>query len=369
MAVKTVQKTPANGHSVLNTPAPRFIDTITGIIHVTGEPDTGKTGFALSCGYQPHEMFIVDDDIKTRASLERAAGGRDVLQMFPMYHDFIRETQGQLELATHAMGLDLIDKAIEQQPKVIIWDTWTRFAKTCHPFVVANASKFKQFWTGTGAMKGAEQWNTAFAYEATLYQKMLRAAPLVILVTHLKDHNINGVKTGKQIPDAQRPLLQKCTLRLFLRHNPESAAPIGLVLKRIEKWHIDENGMRMVSVLPRRLNPCTWAKIREYWDNPIGDRAPTKDETPNAFELSILDATLTKDQQDMFKISAARASDDESADTIDLPTTAQRDERAEFARQLRKDGEQSIMSIAKQVTEKFGGDKVLPAHVAKWLQV
>lgn len=342
----------------------RFIDNITGIIHVTGEPDTGKTGFALTCGYQPNEMFIVDDDIKTRAALERAAGSTDVLKVFPYYHDFIRETEGKRELDTHAIGLDLMEQAAQVKPKVIIWDTWTRFAKTCHPYVVAHADRFKQFWTGTGAMKGAEQWNTAFQYEAMLYQKMLNAAPLVILITHLKDHNIGGVKTGKQIPDAQKPLLQKCTLRLFLRHNPESPAPIGLVLKRFEKWQIDADGMHMVNVLPRKLNPGTWANIQKYWNEPIGDRPPTKDETPNAFELSILDATLTKDQMDIFKASALRTSEEEG-EVIDLPKT---DERAEFARALKKGGENSMMAIAQQITEKFGGERVMPAQVAKWLQ-
>ena len=99
--------------------------------------------------------------------------------------------------------------------------------------------------------------------EATLIEKMLGAAPLVILITHLKDHRIGKIKTGKQIPDAQRTLEEKASLRLWLRHNPDSPKPIGLVLKRIEKWKLDENGLEAICVLPRRINPCTWQKIQQ----------------------------------------------------------------------------------------------------------
>lgn len=335
---------------------------ITGIIHVTGEPDTGKTDFALSCGYQPSEMFIVDDDIKTRASLERAAGPADVNELFPMYFDFIKLTEGRRELETHAIGLDLIDKAIALQPKVFIWDTWTRFAKTCHPFVVKNAEKFREFWSHMGTIKGGEQWAAAFQYEAMLYQKLLKAAPLVILVTHLKDDRLNGVKTGKQIPDAQRPLLQKATLRLFLRHNAQSAAPVGLVLKRLEKWVItEEEGMQPISVLPRRLQPCTWKKIREYWENPLGDRAPTEEETPNAFELSILDGTLTQDQKDIFK--AGLLHPDEESAGVDNPLAP--DTRIAEARALKEEGKTNLQ-IAKALSDKYN-KRVMPTEVVKWL--
>ena len=40
---------------------------ITGLVHVTGEPDTGKTTFALSCGFQPSEIAFFDDDLKTQS--------------------------------------------------------------------------------------------------------------------------------------------------------------------------------------------------------------------------------------------------------------------------------------------------------------
>ena len=130
---------------------------IAGLVQVTGEHDTGKTDFALQCGYQPGEMFIVDDDVKTQAALKRIG-----LDKFTMYHDLVKESIGMRELDLHAHGLKLIAEAAAKHPKIIIWDTWTRFAKTCHPYVVKHASDFREFWSPMGEIKGAEQWGMSF---------------------------------------------------------------------------------------------------------------------------------------------------------------------------------------------------------------
>lgn len=269
---------------------------IRGVIQVTGEHDTGKTLFALSCGAEPKKIGFVDDDIKGRATVEQIGA-----ENFGFYCDFVRSTAGMRELQTHEYGLETIERLRQKNLDVVVWDTWTRFARTCHPYVVRNAAKFKEFWSPMGEIKGAEQWIAAFQYEAQLIEKLLDAAPLVLLVTHLKPHRIGKAKTGKEIPDSQKTLEEKCNMRIWLRHNPESPAPIGLVLKRIAKMQVDENGIHPVNVLPRKVNPCTWTRIIEYWNNPIGDRQPTANEVPNEYELSILDGTLTPDQKLIFQ--------------------------------------------------------------------
>lgn len=269
---------------------------IKGVIQVTGEHDTGKTLFALSCGAEPKKIGFIDDDIKGRATVEQIG-----VDKFGFYCDFVRSTIGLRELQIHEYGLETIERMRQKDLDVVIWDTWTRFARTCHPYVVRNAPKFKEFWSPMGEIKGAEQWIAAFQYEAQLIEKLLDAAPLVILITHLKPHRIGKAKTGKEIPDSQKTLEEKCNMRIWLRHNPSSPAPIGLVLKRIAKIEVDESGIHPINVLPRKINPCTWNRIVEYWNQPIGDRAPLASEVPNEYELSILDGTLTADQKLIFQ--------------------------------------------------------------------
>lgn len=272
---------------------------ITGLVQVTGPHDAGKTSFALSCGYKPSEMFIVDDDVKTKSSLRRYSGG---LGAFTMYHDLVGETAKFKELELHAYGLKLIAEIEKLKPPVVIWDTWTRFESTFHPYVVEHPNEFREKWSPMGEIKGAQQWQSAFQYEAQVIDRILAATPLVILVTHLKDQRQGKVKTGKQIPDSKKTLDEKCSLRLWLYPDASSAKPTGLVLKRIEKWvEVKGGGIEPVCVLPRKLRPCTWQHILEYWNSPIGDSQPEPDEIPNAYELSVLDGTLTEDQKKVFE--------------------------------------------------------------------
>lgn len=294
----------------------------TGIVQVTGPHDVGKTNFALSCGFQPGEMFIVDDDVKTKSSLRRYTGG---LEAFTMYHDLTKETYGLRELELHAHCLGLIAEIEKRKPSVVIWDTWTRFEDTFHPYVVKHPEEFRATWSFKGEIKGAEQWQAAFQRESQVLDRMLEVTPLVILVTHLKGHRLDGVKTGKQIPASKRVLDEKCSLRLWLNHNPKSPQPIGLVLKRIEQWvNIEGGGIEPVCVLPRKLNPCTWKRIMWYWEHPIGNREPSPEEIPDEHELSILDGTLTDEQKLVFRYNVEHPTEDEEpllVAPVEAPTT------------------------------------------------
>jgi len=108
--------------------------------------------------------------------------------------------------------------------------------------------------------------------------------------------------------------------------------PIGLVLKRLDKKHFDpEQGIRTVSVLPRKLTPTAedhslWDTIWRYWDEPFGDREPTQDELPDDFEVSILENTLSADQKrtlrslienDLLNDEGVEISDELDADLIE----------------------------------------------------
>lgn len=272
---------------------------IQGLIHITGEPDTGKTTFALSTGYAPEEICFFDDDLKTQAIANMLAEqGRP----FGAYYNLAKLSLNKRELDFHDLVMGLIDQQPRNKFKALIFDTWTRFENTFQPVVQSNPNRFKQFFSPMGSIKGAEIWKASFDYEMVVIDRLLELAPLVILITHLKDQTIGSVKTGKQVPDCKKPVVEKSRLRLWLRHNPDGPAPIGLVLKRLGKVEVGA-GIQTVNVLPRKLNPCTWETIMRYWQNPIGNTQPSDKEIPNDFELSILDGVLTEDQKDILRVN------------------------------------------------------------------
>ena len=276
---------------------------VTGLVHVTGDHDTGKTLFALTCGVEPQRIAFLDGDVKGRATVKQIGE-----KNFGLYRDLVAEGDGMREVEFHEHCLGIIgDLGLDKKKyDAIVWDNWTPLAKTCHPFVVAHPQLFKLSWSPMGLIKGAEMWGESFTYEGEILDRLLHVAPLVIVTTHLKAHRVQvtdnkSVLTGKQIPDCSKAVVEKANFRVWLRHNPSgSPAPVGLVLKRLAKYSVGPSGgLVAVNVLPRRLSPCTWERVWEYWANPMGDRAPTEGEVPNEFELSILDGTLTADQKDV----------------------------------------------------------------------
>lgn len=274
---------------------------LNGIIHITGEHDTGKTTFALECGASPDKICFFDDDVKGRATL------LDLTQAgYPLgqYHDLTKMKQGKNELQFHSDVLDIIHSIKPGQFDAIIFDTWSYFAKTCHSFVARNPQKFRQNWNPMGKIKGAQQWQEAARYEAAIANYLASVSKTVILITHLKDFYQNDVKVpGKSIPDSGKTLDTIPRLRIWLRQNPDNRpVPIGLILKRIDKKVLDGNKLRTKCVLPRKITPnddesSLWDTIWRYWDNPVGDRALLPEEMPDEYELSILDGTLTNDQK------------------------------------------------------------------------
>lgn len=273
---------------------------IQGLVHITGEPDTGKTTFALATGFAPQEICFFDDDLKTQAIANMLAEQGTPLGA---YYNLAKLSLGKREIDFHNLVMELVEKQPKGKFKVLVFDTWTRFENTFQPMVQSNPTRFKQFFSPMGSIKGAEVWKASFDYEMAIIDKLLEVAPLVILITHLKDQTVGATKTGKQIPDCKKPVVEKSRLRLWIRHNPDSPQPIGLVLKRLGKAKVSASGIEVVNVLPRKLNPCTWEKIIEYWENPIGNVAPAPSEMPNEFELSILDGVLTEDQKDILHVN------------------------------------------------------------------
>jgi hypothetical protein len=272
---------------------------IAGIINVTGEPDSGKTVFAFTSGAVPERTAFYDDDVKGNAIVQDI---KDSGRTLGIYHNLVRETDGMRELDLHKYCMSLLDEIEAGQIDVLIWDTWTRFENTFQPVVHANPTKFKQFYSPMGAIKGSEEWNASFHYESSVLAKMAELVPLVILTSHLKN-NMQKVA----VAESKKPLIQKSRMRVWLRHNPSSPEPVGLFLKRLSKMDFDSGSMKPINVTHRKMTPCTWERLIYYWNNPVGNSKPSPEEELNEFEVSILDGVLTRDQKNILELARIEA--------------------------------------------------------------
>lgn len=275
---------------------------ITGLINVTGEPDTGKTSFALSSGAAPERTAFIDDDVKGGSTVKEViASGHK----FGYYRDLVKEAEGLREIDFHNLCLQIIHdlEAMKGNLDVIVWDTWTKFENTFQPVVVSSPLRFRQYYSAMGQIKGAEQWQASFDYEAIVLAKLVNIAPLVIVTSHLKKDQTRV----RDIAESKKPLVQKSRMRVWLRHNPDAPQPIGLMLKRLLKMTVTDEGMVPVNVTHRKVKPLTWKRLIHFWENPVGDNPPTAEERLSEYELSILDGVLTRDQKEALKLAVIEA--------------------------------------------------------------
>jgi len=143
-------------------------------------------------------------------------------------------------------------------------------------------------------------------------------------------------------------------MRLWLRQNPEGGVPIALVLKRISKIEIDDNGIKPVNVLPRKVTPrdgalSIWDGINYYWSNPYGNRQPEENEIPTPFELSILDGILTDDQKEYWQAELKAKELQEKEEQSFLSN--QYNEQKDFIKSLIPDNSLPAPLLAGQILE------------------
>lgn len=274
----------------------------TGTVLVTGEHGTGKTSLGMEAA-DPARMLMVDDDLKGKSTVQQLR--RDGVE-FGRYEDFISDTAKMKALQVHMHGLEIINSIEEDQFDAVVWDTWTRFAASCHAYVVAHPDEFRERdgWAAMGRIRAGEEYKEARLYEAELIAQIARKVPLVILISHLKNQYLNNAPTGKEIPAVSKAVDRVCNLRLWLRRNPHHTTPIGLVLKNIDRkvYDPETKRLRTVQILPTKITPrpeerSLWDSIERYYNDPAGLREPRPDEIPDDFESSIVQGTLTEDQR------------------------------------------------------------------------
>lgn len=269
-----------------------------GIVHITGESDTGKTTCALQNAH-PSKTVYFHDDVKLPPVPPDAFG---------LFVDCVQEAQGLKLLEFRQFLLKKLAGIKPGQFDAIVFDTWTRAGLAFRQYAVLNPQEFReaQTFSKLGSAKGGEQWGEANRYEAEIISQLSRLAPFVGLVTHLKDAYEGGVRSGKQVPDSGKVLNRVCNFRIWLKHNSNSGVPIGLVLKRMNEPRITEAGLEVVNVLPWKLVPNSedksiWDIVDRYRQNPYGNRAPTAEEMPDEFELSILTGVMTNEQKEIWR--------------------------------------------------------------------
>lgn len=267
---------------------------VKGIVAVISDYGVGKTSFALENGYLPDDMIFINDNIKAIP----------YIMQFKNYIDLVGMTRGLKILEFHERCLELIENS--KKAKVIIWDTWTRFASTFGPYVIANQSQFRNEnqYSSNGKIKMGEIYKDAYAYEGQILNDLKHKCDLLIVTFHLKDQYESNIKIiDRKIPGNDRAITEYTDLRLWLMNNPNRAIPTGIVLKNINRSEITSAGIKPIQVLPKRLEIANWPTIFQYWKKPIGNREPTEEEKPSDLEMSLIEGILTIEEKRLYEAS------------------------------------------------------------------
>lgn len=301
------------GEQVAEQEHPKARIPISGIVHVTGEPDTGKTTFALECGYSPEQIVFIDADVKGRVAVQQlmAAGVK-----FGQYYDMVTLTKGLKEIQIYETYMKIFNSFVPGQYKAIVIDPFTQFESSIFPVVMKNPRNFRDNYSPMGVIKTSEMWQASFAHESEVLARLTECFEMVILTSHLKSYYVGNKRVdGKFVPDCKAIVTKQAFFRLWLRRNPESAVPVALVLKRLSRKGVVNGKIRTDNVLPPKLVPRSdevslWDVIERYWNSPFGNAKPGPKETPDEYELSILEGTLTADQRIALKIALQETEED-----------------------------------------------------------
>jgi hypothetical protein len=336
---------------------------IKGMIAIISNYGVGKSTFALECGYHPKDICFINDDVK-ETGFEKDFG---------QYVDLVTESKGMKILDLHKFCLNLIDNI--KPCKVIIWDTWTQAQGTFPAYVKSYPNEFRnpKEYSPKGSIKAGEMYQDAYRYEGVWLTKLKSKCNLLILTFHLKQDYLNNVAiAGKFRPGHDRGIEKYADLRIWLTPNPDSQVPAGLVLKNISRKQLTDKGIRTSQALPLRVPRCNWDSLLEYWKNPIGDREPTKDERPSAFELSLIEGTLTPEDKRLYEASLSLVEKQDAqndAEELLMKQSQEKAIKAYITANLSSLPSMAIMTAVNKAIESGELDydgEVTVAKVSKW---
>lgn len=274
---------------------------LTGILDIHGEQGVGKTLMAL--GIAPvQEIAYLFDDVKrppiSDSDIKRLGYFKDLVQLW----------KGKKLLEIRDVILAEIDR-VPKSCKVIIFDTWgKRVGPSLQYWGKLHYKDFREPGTlSVGDYLYGQMWGEAYLYETSVLSNISNRFESVVLISHLKDHYEAGAATTKKEPMIGKDIPRIANFRIWLKRNPNSGVPIGLVHKPISVNSFSQTGeLETVNLLPRRLcsnetEKSIWDIIERYRQTPLGNRKPLPEEEPTEFEASILDGILTTEQREIWR--------------------------------------------------------------------
>lgn len=268
---------------------------LSGLVHIYGPPGSGKTFAALTASTEPKKVIFLDGDASKSKGLAEQMGIEE-------YHNLTGLGDGLTEVQYHQAILKLLDK-LPDKMDLLIWDNASEFFKSGHSYVSTHRKDFRERWAPMGPIAGAQEWiELRKTHFPRILDKLQQKARLVIMSTHEKAQSDAGVKTGYMEPDADDSLRIAAGIVIRVGRNtrdPNDPAPVGLVIKNTGT--INSKTMEVVRLFPDRISPFTWKMVKEYIDNPVGNREPTDSERPDEFELHLITGTLNPEQAKIYE--------------------------------------------------------------------
>lgn len=299
---------------------------ISGVIHVTGMPDSGKTTFATDVpGVMPDDIAFFDFDGKSAGvAREFAEAGTP----FFFYENTLETMQDMKPIAVFDAVDETIEKLKLKKPhiSVVVFDNWSPvMEEAMRSKGFSILSQISDVTAGQAAKIPQITWPATKRFYAQWLQSVATWADMVFIITHTKPYQIGQVKVpGVYEARGQDVLTQLPVLRVWLLSSQANGgAPDGLIMKRIAKRIVTAKGIEVLTVLPPKLIPCTWAKIIDYMENPVGKRPLRAEETPSPWEATLVGGEYLPDQKEgiMAAMAIARANP-ETADAEAAQTEA-----------------------------------------------
>lgn len=270
-----------------------------GFIHVTGPRGIGKTTFAIDTGADPKRICVLDG--------EASAKDYDKQLNFGEYHDLITETATEFgfECTDYQYYLhcrDILDNIKNGAFDVLVFDNILRFESGLVAYVEKH---HKDFGLSRGQVeKTTLKWGPIKSFYQNLVVAWLGKVKMFVVTTPIGEAWVHSKPSGMMKPKGKDVLEWLTSLRIWLRFKENSKIPAGLVLKdRVTKMeYIEGEGIKKVSVLPRRIDPCTWEQIRHYMANPANHAKPKPSEVPTADDWAVLKGTLTEEKRLQLKV-------------------------------------------------------------------
>lgn len=271
-----------------------------GVLHVTGMPDSGKTTFCTSVpGVLPEDIAFFDFDGKSSdMASSLAADGHP----FFYYENTLFTQAKRKPIEVFKSVDDTVTKLKAKRPhiKVCIFDNWSpTMEEALREKGMSILDQISNISAGQAKAISQITWPATKRFYAQWLQSIAEWADMVFIITHTKAYQIGQTKVpGVYESRGQDVLTQLPIFRIWLLSSSNNGGePDGLVMKRIKKSTVTPNGIGTVNILPPRLTPCTWEKIYQYMDNPVGTRALLPGETPSPWETTLVGGEYLPDQK------------------------------------------------------------------------